>query len=81
MDFKDEKWQHDLEQVHTQQDGVVEERRFSASGRRISITDAVFGDIVEGGPNYRDVWNSSSPTFTVVGIDIACRSAGFPLPS
>lgn len=31
------------------------ERRFSASGRRISVVDDVFGDIVEGGPNYRDV--------------------------
>lgn len=55
MDFKDEKWQHDLEQVHTTQDGAIEERRFSASGRRISITDAVFGDIQDGGPNYRAV--------------------------
>jgi hypothetical protein len=31
------------------------ERRLSASGRRISVVDDVFGDIQEGGPNYRDV--------------------------
>lgn len=75
MDFKDEKWQHDLEQIHTQQDGVVEERRFSASGRRISITDAVFGDIVEGGPNYRDVGNGILSLFEI-DIDGSSRSAG-----
>lgn len=75
MEFKDEKWQNDLEQIHTQQDGVVEERRFSASGRRISITDAVFGDIVEGGPNYRDVCNNTSSSFEI-DIDSSSRSAG-----
>lgn len=32
-----------------------QQRRFSSSGRRISIVDDVFGDIQEGGPNYRDV--------------------------
>lgn len=31
------------------------ERRMSASGRRISTVDAVFGEIVEGGPDYRSV--------------------------
>ena len=33
-------------------------RRFSGynnGGRRISVVDEVFGEIVEGGPNYRDV--------------------------
>lgn len=59
-DFKDEKWLDHLETTQTRQEGQVEERRFSASGRRISITDAVFGDIVEGGPNYRDVGNIPS---------------------
>lgn len=32
-----------------------QERRYSAQGRRISVVDDVFGEIVEGGPNYRDV--------------------------
>lgn len=32
-----------------------QERRFSAQGRRISTVDDVFGEIVEGGPNYRAV--------------------------
>lgn len=30
-------------------------RRYSAQGRRISTVDDVFGEIKEGGPNYRDV--------------------------
>jgi hypothetical protein len=51
MAEKDDKWLDHLTQTHTEQDGEIIERRFSASGRRISITDAVFGDIQEGGPN------------------------------
>ena len=38
-------------------------RRFSgydSIGRRISVADDVFGEIKEGGPNYRDV--SASPS-------------------
>ena len=31
------------------------ERRMSAQGRRISIVDDIFGEIKEGGPNYRNV--------------------------
>jgi hypothetical protein len=46
--------------TRTQQEGVIEESRFSASGRRTSITDAVFGDIQDGGPNYRNVRTSLS---------------------
>jgi hypothetical protein len=30
-------------------------RRLSVLGRRVSVVDDVFGEIVEGGPNYRDV--------------------------
>lgn len=51
MAEKDDKWLDHLHPTYTQQDGEIVERRFSASGRRISITDAVFGDIQEGGPN------------------------------
>lgn len=41
-------------------------RRFSGydnGGRRISIVDEVFGEIKEGGPNYRDVrdWAPAPP--------------------
>jgi hypothetical protein len=45
----------------SQQDGAfIDERgrRFSGydtAGRRISVIDEVFGEIKEGGPNYRDV--------------------------
>lgn len=45
----------------TQQNGeFIDEkgRRFSGydtAGRRISVVDDVFGEIKEGGPNYRDV--------------------------
>ena len=28
---------------------------YDPAGRRISVVDDVFGEIVEGGPNYRDV--------------------------
>ncbi|KEF62009.1 uncharacterized protein A1O9_03581 [Exophiala aquamarina CBS 119918] len=31
------------------------ERRMSAQGRRISVIDDIFGEIKEGGPNYRNV--------------------------
>ncbi|RMZ77874.1 hypothetical protein DV738_g4192, partial [Chaetothyriales sp. CBS 135597] len=39
------------------EDGGREEapRRLSVTGRRISVVDDVFGEIVEGGPNYRSV--------------------------
>jgi hypothetical protein len=50
-EYKDDKWLDHLSQTQTQHEGEIVERRFSASGRRISITDAVFGDIQEGGPN------------------------------
>jgi hypothetical protein len=30
-------------------------RRLSTYGRRVSVVDDVFGEIVEGGPNYRNV--------------------------
>lgn len=30
-------------------------RRLSVTGRRVSTVDDVFGEIVEGGPNYRNV--------------------------
>lgn len=52
-EFKDDKWRDHLTPTQTLQEGEIVERRFSASGRRISITDAVFGDIQEGGPNVR----------------------------
>lgn len=32
-----------------------QERRMSAQGRRISVVDDIFGEIKEGGPNYRNV--------------------------
>lgn len=31
------------------------ERRLSLEGRRISVVDDIFGEIKEGGPNYRNV--------------------------
>lgn len=46
---------HNDEKVEHSEFNDVRERRLSASGRRISVVDDVFGDIVEGGPNYRDV--------------------------
>lgn len=43
-----------LEPQETRRRGSV----FSTSGRRVSISDEVFGEITEEGPNYRDVWSS-----------------------
>lgn len=31
------------------------ERRTSVQGRRVSVVDDIFGEIKEGGPNYRNV--------------------------
>lgn len=49
--FKDEKMFDNLAPIATQQDGEMEER----GQRRASMEDAVFGRILEDGPNYRDV--------------------------
>lgn len=40
-----------LEPQETHRRGSV----FSQSGRRMSVSDEVFGEITEGGPNYRSV--------------------------
>lgn len=50
-DLEEKKWHDHLTPTETRQEGEMVERRLSASGRRISVTDAVFGDIQEGGPN------------------------------
>ena len=47
QEYADAEWQYD-----------DKGRRFSGydpAGRRISVVDDVFGEIKEGGPNYRDV--------------------------
>lgn len=51
LDHKDEKPLDNLAPTITQQDGEMEER----GERRASMEDAVFGRILEDGPNYRDV--------------------------
>lgn len=33
----------------------ADQRRMSSQGRRISVMDDIFGEIKEGGPNYRNV--------------------------
>lgn len=47
----EKKNEYDLEPQTTHRRGSV----FSTGGRRVSITDDVFGEITEEGPNYRDV--------------------------
>lgn len=42
------------------------ERRMSAQGRRISVVDDIFGEIKEGGPNYRNVTFPEKQPFTVL---------------
>lgn len=39
------------------------ERRMSQQGRRISVVDDIFGEIKEGGPNYRNVSYSKDSSF------------------
>jgi len=53
------------------------ERRMSAQGRRISVVDDIFGEIKEGGPNYRNV--SCSKHRPCRGTDFL-RSDGSELP-
>lgn len=74
---KDDKYLDHLTAIQTQQEGIIEERRFSASGRRISITDAVFGDIQEGGPNYRDVCIGFSWLHLALNAHVEHRLAGW----
>jgi hypothetical protein len=55
-------------------------RRLSVTGRRVSIVDDVFGEIVEGGPNYRNVGVSQNTILQK--LIIFARSVGWgPLPS
>lgn len=54
------------------------ERRLSLQGRRISVVDDVFGEIKEGGPNYRNV---NTPQLRACqGADLS-RLGGLELPS
>lgn len=41
--------------LHYMNDYSGRRASYDAAGRRVSISDAVFGEITEGGPNYRDV--------------------------
>jgi hypothetical protein len=50
-------------------------RRLSVTGRRVSIVDDVFGEIVEGGPNYRNV-SVSHTAYRLSQTDNPFRSAG-----
>jgi hypothetical protein len=56
--------------------GQGEGRRVSLTdGRRVSVVDDVFGEIVEGGPNYRSV-SLCSLSASSVAMLIASRLAG-----
>ncbi|RMZ82780.1 hypothetical protein DV738_g1499, partial [Chaetothyriales sp. CBS 135597] len=53
--------------------GDVPGRRLSVTGRRVSVVDDVFGEIVEGGPNYRSVgWMGTSVLMmkTQIGLGV-----------
>ena len=52
-------------------------RRLSVTGRRVSVVDDVFGEIVEGGPNYRNV-GISQDTISHK-LTIFARSVGWEL--
>lgn len=54
------------------------ERRMSAQGRRISVVDDVFGEIKEGGPNYRNV--NSPPKLQARQSTDSSRSGGLGPP-
>ncbi|GAB7328600.1 hypothetical protein MBLNU13_g00544t2 [Cladosporium sp. NU13] len=66
---KDEKMLDNLAPTVTQQNGEMEKR----GERRVSIQDAVFGRILEDGPNYRDVgWLGTSVLMmkTQIGLGV-----------
>ncbi|KAL1655575.1 hypothetical protein SLS61_001596 [Didymella pomorum] len=53
---------------------------FSTSGRRVSISDEVFGEITENGPNYRDVgWMGTVVVMikTQIGLGVLSIPAAF----
>ncbi|RMD44454.1 hypothetical protein DV735_g615, partial [Chaetothyriales sp. CBS 134920] len=53
--------------------GDAPPRRLSVTGRRVSVVDDVFGEIVEGGPNYRSVgWLGTSVLMmkTQIGLGV-----------
>ncbi|OAP64711.1 hypothetical protein AYL99_00683 [Fonsecaea erecta] len=55
-------------------------RRLSVTGRRVSIVDDVFGEIVEGGPNYRNVgWMATAILMmkTQIGLGVLSIPAVF----
>lgn len=59
-------------------DGTDDNRRVSVTGRRVSLVDDVFGQIVEGGPNYRNVSlshkkDSQKLTLLLGGLVRNCR--------
>ena len=55
-------------------------RRLSVTGRRVSVVDDVFGELVEGGPNYRNV--GLSQDVILQQLTVPDRSVGWePLPS
>ena len=53
------------------------ERRMSAQGRRISVVDDIFGEIKEGGPNYRNV--NILPQWNCTRTDLLRRLDGWAL--
>ncbi len=57
--------EYDLEPQQTQRRGSLLSVFSQREGRRYSISDEVFGEITEKGPNYRDV---SRPTNLCVSI-------------
>lgn len=56
MKLQDEERRQHIEDMTIQQDSAAEEGKVvTEHGRRSSVTDAVFGEVTEGGPNYRNV--------------------------
>ncbi|KAH8622048.1 hypothetical protein IG631_23154 [Alternaria alternata] len=60
----EKKNEYDLEPQTTHRRGSV----FSTGGRRVSITDDVFGEITEEGPNYRDVRPRTCPYVSRISL-------------
>ncbi|CAN9282283.1 unnamed protein product [Alternaria alternata] len=72
----EKKNEYDLEPQTTHRRGSV----FSTGGRRVSITDDVFGEITEEGPNYRDVgWMGSVVVMikTQIGLGVLSIPSAF----
>jgi hypothetical protein len=70
-------------ELHNIVDHSVSHASYDATGRRVSISDAVFGEITEEGPNYRDVCYPAYTTYKFIILYLQLttgRMVGYSCP-